>query len=84
MWPVAMSDQGKKVLQGAVFEMGVSKNRGTPKSSISIGCSIINHPLWGTPIFGNTQMAQGSFSRLFEMSPGSQGISKEKGWPRKG
>ena len=34
--------------------MGVSKNRGTPKSSILIGFSIINHPFWGTPIFGNT------------------------------
>ena len=32
----------------------VSKNRGTPKSFILIGCSIINHPFWGTPIFGNT------------------------------
>ena len=28
-------------------DMGVSKNRGTPKSSILIGVSIINHPLWG-------------------------------------
>ncbi len=27
-------------------EMGVSKNRGTPKSSILIGFSIINHPFW--------------------------------------
>ncbi len=36
--------------------MGVSKNSGTPKSSISIGFSIINHPFWGTPIFGNTQV----------------------------
>ena len=33
--------------------VGVSKNRGTPKSSIWIGFSIINHPFWGTPIFGN-------------------------------
>ena len=32
----------------------VSKNRGTPKSSILIGFSIINHPFWGTTIFGNT------------------------------
>ena len=32
------------------FDMGVSKNRGTPKSSILIGFSIINHPVWGTPI----------------------------------
>ena len=35
--------------------MGVSLNCGTPKSSILIGFSIINHPFWGTPIFGNTQ-----------------------------
>ena len=37
--------------------MGVSKNNGTPKSSILIGFSIINRPFWGTPIFdifGNT------------------------------
>ena len=27
-----------------------------PKSSILIGFSIINHPFWGTTIFGNTQM----------------------------
>ena len=33
-------------------DMGVSKNRGTPKSSILIGFSIINHPFWGpTTIF---------------------------------
>ncbi len=36
--------------------MGVSKNNGTPKSSILIGFSIINHPFWDTPIFGNTHM----------------------------
>ena len=37
--------------------MGVSKNMGTPpKSSILIGFSIINHPFWGSPIFGNTHM----------------------------
>ena len=34
-----------------------SKNRGTPKSSILIGFSTINHPFWGTPIFGNTYIA---------------------------
>ena len=33
--------------------MGVSTNNGTPKSSILIGFSIINHPFWDTPIFGN-------------------------------
>ena len=31
--------------------MDVSENRGTAKSSILIGFSIINHPFWGTPIF---------------------------------
>ena len=36
--------------------MGVSKNNGIPKSSILIGFSIINHPFWGTPIFGNTHI----------------------------
>ena len=38
------------------LQVGVSENRGTPKSSILIGCSIINHPFWGTPSFGNTQV----------------------------
>ena len=32
------------------FDMGVSKNRGAPKSSSLTGFSIINHPVWGTPI----------------------------------
>ena len=36
--------------------IGVSKNNGTPKSSTLIGISIINHPFWGTPIFGNTHI----------------------------
>ena len=37
-------------------DLDVSKNRGTPKSSIFIGFSIINHPFWGTLIFGNTHL----------------------------
>ena len=32
---------------------GRSPGNGTPKSSILIGFSIINHPFWGTPILGN-------------------------------
>ena len=36
--------------------MGVSENRGTPKSSILKGISIINRPFWGTTIFGNTHI----------------------------
>ena len=40
--------------------MRVSENSGTPKSSILIGFSIINHPFWGIPIFGNTHICKGS------------------------
>ena len=36
-------------------QLGVSKNNGTPKSSILMGFSIINHPFWGIPNFGNIQ-----------------------------
>ena len=36
--------------------MDVSENSGTPKSSILIGFSIINHPFWGTRVFGNTHI----------------------------
>ena len=39
-----------------MIDLGVSKNSGTPKSSILIGFSIINHPFWGTPSFGNTHL----------------------------
>ena len=39
--------------------MGVSKNRGTPKSSSLTGFSITNHPLLGTPIFGNIHIGIG-------------------------
>ena len=40
------------------LQLDVSKNSGTPKSSILIGCSIIDHPFWGTSIFGNTQLQE--------------------------
>ena len=45
----------------SIFEMDmdVSKNRGTSKSSILIGFSLINHLFWGTPIFGNTHIVDG-------------------------
>ena len=36
--------------------MDVSENSATPKSSILIGFSIVNHPFWSTPIFGNTHV----------------------------
>ena len=42
--------------EGPFSHMGVSKNSDTPTSSILIGFSILYHPFWGTPIFGNTHM----------------------------
>ena len=44
-------------IQDSVEDMDVSENSGTPKSSILMGFSIINHPFLGTPIFGNTQIS---------------------------
>ena len=41
------------------FDMGVSKNRGTSKSSILVGFSIINHPFWGFPPFLETPIWHG-------------------------
>ena len=38
------------------YTYGCFRNRGTPKSSILIGFSLINLPFWGTPIFGNTHI----------------------------
>ncbi len=51
-------------------DMGVSKNRGTPKSWILIGFSLINHPFWGTPIFGNSHIFVGGLV-CTKMKPGA-------------
>ena len=48
--------QDKGISIDGIHYMGVSKNRGTPKSSILIGFSTINHPFWGTTIFGNSHI----------------------------
>ena len=45
--------------------MGVSKNRGTPKSSILIRFSTVNHPFWDTPILGNTHILSHSIFYQF-------------------
>ena len=39
------------LLAGMILQVGVSKNKGIPKSSILIGFSLINRPFWGTTIF---------------------------------
>ena len=51
------------------LQMGVSENGGTAKSSILIGISIINHPFWGIPILGNTQIGISFFLGLEIPSP---------------
>ena len=51
-WDPQLVDAGFLVAIHSTY-MDVSFNGGTPKSSILIGFSIINHPFWGTTIFGN-------------------------------
>ncbi len=58
VWPVFLMLTFEDVSR---VEMGVSKNRGTPKSSILIGVSIINHPFgypyfWKHPDLGNSTL----------------------------
>ena len=60
--------------------MDVSKNRGTPKSSILIGFAIINHPFWGTSIFGNTHIWTCPLLELLEVKSG-QNKATQFMWP---
>ena len=53
----------------------MAKNKGTPKSSILIGFSIINHPFWGTIIFGNTHIGDYTTKKPEMMK--AQGIPAE-------
>ncbi len=59
---------GRQWSMNPVSYMGVSKNQGTPKSWILIGFSIIYHPLWGTPIVGNTHMSYSKNQSWFKES----------------
>ena len=61
-------------------EMGVSKNSGTPKSSILIRFSLINHPFWGTTIFGNTQMSMVFQNHVHPPPPKSQLKMADSSW----
>ena len=54
--------------------LGVSKNNGTPKSSISIGVSIINHPLW-VPLFLETSISFEGLCNSFSATVGQ--VSQE-------
>ena len=55
-----------------ILDVDVSENSGTPKSSILIGFSIINHPFWGTPIFGNTHVSS------TQLSPNTRAMSSQR------
>ena len=56
--------------------MDVSKNKGTPKSSILIGFSLVNHPFWGIPIFGDTHIL--SLMRFSTIFPHKAHLSDKK------
>ena len=60
-------------------DMAVSENRGTPKSSILIGFSTINHPFWGAFIFGPFFPAKDYVSILYYFQ-----ISEPADWALKG
>ena len=51
----------REEIQPVLNDMEVSENNGTPKSSILIGFSIVNHP-FGVPLFLETPMYSQSFS----------------------
>ena len=56
-WLIPMYKKNTNIIHlKLVLYLGVSKNKGTPKSSILIGFSFINHPFWATPILGNTHL----------------------------
>ena len=57
-----LSQQVNLLLRLYIY-MGVSKNNGTPKSSILIGFSIINHPFW-VPIFLETSISMENWQTL--------------------
>ena len=59
-----------------LWYVGVSKNRGTPKSSILMGFSIINHPFWETSMYFCHDLFQvcfivGPMVFVYNLSPAS-------------
>ena len=58
------------------FDLGVLINGGSPKSSILIGFSLLNHPFWGPPISGPTPMF--SSGALVHLGPKSHPNSRSR------
>ena len=67
-------------LESRLDSLGVSKNSGTPKSSILIGFSIIKHPFWGTTIFGNTHIVKLLVVGFWQVMVGRNKSLKFGGW----
>ena len=68
VWDFSYAVCDEAILDSKILQLGVSKNNGTPKSSILIGFYIIN-PFWGTPIFGNIQLvAKVQWSQIYDTS----------------
>ena len=65
-WTIILTNYLPSPPKTSHIHMDVSKNSGTPKSSILIGFSIINHPFWVTPIFGNTHIIPETILCFFE------------------
>ena len=67
-WEGLFCGGGELLVAGSVVnvDMDVSKNSGTPKSSILIRFSIVNHPFWGTTIFGNTHINHDELNSILE------------------
>ena len=62
LWDVYCTSRNSGTMKISLrIHLGVSENSGTPKSPILIGFSIVNHPFWGTPIFGNTHFRPAVF-----------------------
>ena len=61
--PLLITTPHHSLWQNHLYYGYFPKYSGTPKSSILIGFSIINHQFWGTPIFGNTHIIFPNLSR---------------------
>ena len=55
--------------------MVVSGNRGTQKSSILVGFSVLNHPFWGTPMYGKPHILLPRLPMPFMLSPFQTGVT---------
>ena len=67
-----------EVILTSIFQMDVSENRGTPKSSILIGFSSINHPFWG-PYFWKHPNLKPFFCIQFHLHRPGSALYHQKG-----